>query len=226
MEIRKLKKLMMIAAMLTMFVNMSYGGTILQFTQTNLSDSIRATDTNGVTTLSTSGNADGGGFSIPVNIQLGNTIIPGFETFLDVHNTSPATLVNNVILEAFTGTVAITSGINDTGINYLTATFTNVGLAGSLSGPNEGTGAALSSSEPPSILILTSDLMTITNPTSMAIGFTNINPVLSINGDGSIASFTAQNTGTFAGTTIPEPSSLMLWSIGILMVGIRFKKSL
>jgi len=194
--------------------------TVLQFGQISPTDVITATDVAGVTTLSTAGNADGGGVSVPVIITnylgVSGVDIPAFETFVGVVSSGPATSVVGFDLQSFTGTIAFTSLPGGVGANYLTATFANVGVhTNDFGGSDGGNSATLSASEPLASLVFTSDFALLGPPTAMGIGFSNVSPVLSIAGDGSIASFTGQNAGTFSGAVVPEPTSLALLGIGM-----------
>jgi hypothetical protein len=194
--------------------------TVLQFGQANPNDIVTATDTAGVTTLSTAGNADGGGVSIPVIITnyLGSTgvDIPAFETFVNVVSSGPASSFLGSDFQSYTGTIEFTSLPGGVGVNYLTATFANVGPhTNDFSGPDGGNAATLSASEPLASLVFTSDFALLSPPTAMGIGFSNVSPVLSIAGDGSIASFTGQNAGTFSAVIVPEPASMALLGIGM-----------
>jgi hypothetical protein len=207
-------------------------GTILQFAQTNPADVITATDTAGTTTLSTAGNVDGGGVSVPVTISnfLGTPglAIPAFETYVGVTSTGAASTSHGSIFQNFSGTVEITSGIGGTGFNYVTATFAPVGASSAvgLSGAAGGGAAALQASQPPDSLVLTSSFAVFGPASSLSIPFSNVTPALSISG-GSIASFTAQDAGTLSAsivTIIPEPSSLCLGSIAIVIGTLVYRK--
>jgi len=197
-------------------------GTILQFGQINPTDVVTATDTAGVTTLSTAGNADGAGVSIPVILTnflgLSGVNIPVFETFVGVTSTAAAGSGAGFDFQAFTGTVEFTllpfgSAGN---VNYLTATFGSSGAHTSdIFGTDGGTTATLSSSQPQASLVLTSAFAAFAAPTSMSISLGNLAPVYTIAG-GSIASFTAQNAGTIsASAVVPEPTSVALLGIGM-----------
>jgi len=197
-------------------------GTVLSFGQITSTDQVTATDTAGVTTLSTAGNADGGNVSIPVSITnyLGNLIIPvpftAYETYVGVTSSGAAFNVGGMDVQAYTGKIEFTSGIGGAGINYLTATFGNSGANSNvLSGMDGGMAANLSGSQPLASLVLTSSLAQFANPTSMGLAFSNVSPIFTIAGDGSIASFTAQNAGTFGATIVPEPTSMALLGIGM-----------
>jgi hypothetical protein len=210
-------------------------GTVLQFSQTNLNDHVTATDNGGVTTLATTGNADGAGVSIPVLLVTSAGISPGtvaFETYVNVVSIGPATTLGGTITQAYSGTIELTSLAGGGGINFLTATF-----AGMLTGPTGGTAASLVAANPPNNLILTSGVLgQLLNPTSMSISFSNVSPFLTIaSTNGSVDSFVAQNAGTFGATlgqgAVPEPSSIMLSFIGMGTVALvarlraRFKRS-
>jgi hypothetical protein len=189
-------------------------GTVLQFGQINPHDVVTATDVAGVTTLSTAGNADGAGVSIPVTITnfMGNSgvNIPAFETFVGVTSTGAAMSAFGLDIQSYSGTIIFSSLPGGAGANYLTAVFSSIG---SLVGADGGNAATLAASQPPASLALTSDFGILTTPTSMAIGLSNVAPALHIAADGSIASFTSQNAGTFS--AVPEPASMALLGIGM-----------
>lgn len=198
-------------------------GTILQYAQTNPLDVVTATESGGVTTLSTAGNTDGGDVSIPVTISnfLGvpGLTIPAFETFVGVTSNGAAVSVAGQLIQGFNGTIEITSGIGGTGSDYLTATFTNLSSPGVLSGTIGGGQAQLSATDPPQSLILTSDFAAFKLPTSMTLGFSGIMPSLGIT-SGSTSGFTGQATGTFGAGIVPEPASIGMSLMGIFIVSL------
>jgi hypothetical protein len=193
-------------------------GTIVQFGQINPADVVTAKVSGSVTSFSTAGNADGGGVSIPVTItNLFGTpglSIPAFETFVGVSTTGSASSVLGVAVQAVTGTIEITSGIGGTGINYVTATFTNPTLPATVGGLIGGDQLQLGAAGPPDTLLLTSSLGMLAAPTSMTLGFSNVVPPVAITAN-TLAGFTGQNAGTFAATVIPEPASVALLGIGL-----------
>jgi hypothetical protein len=219
-------------AALLLLASSANAGTVLQFGQEFPGDTVTATDSGGVTTLSTAGNASGGGVSIPVMITnfLGSSvIINAYETFVGVTSSGPASSSGGSIFQNYSGTIEFTSGIGGTGVNYLTAAFSpsSPSSAVGLSGAAGGSEASLQATQPPDNLHITSDFATLGPPSSMAIGLSNVSPTLSIAADGSIASFTAQNAGTFSAATItviPEPSSLCLGSFAVVFGVLVYRK--
>jgi hypothetical protein len=208
------RSLALACATLFLVTSSTRAGTVLQFAQANANDIVTASESGSVTTLSTASplNADGGGFSIPVVVTnfLGIPVPPGtilFETFVGVHSTDLATSSGGTISQLFAGTIEFTGGINGTGGNFLTATFTNAVFSGSAN----TTGLNVSAPN----LTLTSDFATLPPITGMSISFSGIAPPLSITG-GSVAGFTAQNAGTFS-ATVPEPSALCLGSLAVVI---------
>jgi hypothetical protein len=180
-------------------------------------DVITATDAAGVTTLSTAGNADGDFLSVPVlaSTYLGVPQPFGllmFETFVGVTSNGLATNTLGTISQNFSGEIEFTSGTGGTGLVYLIAKF---GPAGVFSGGAAGSSASLNASVP-------QDTVTFTVPgkdyefAAMSIGFSSIDPVLHRSG-GSVASFTATNSGTFSATLVPEPGTLCMASIAVVI---------
>jgi hypothetical protein len=187
--------------------------TVLQFSQVLSTDSVTATASGGVTTLSTAGNADGGGLSIPLVVGNFNGApfppgIPVFETFVGVTSTGTATSSGGTISQTFSGTIEYTSAPGGLGGNFLTARFTNAIFQGN------GNSASLTATAPN--ITFTSSMAAFGPDTGMALGFTGITPTVGITG-GSISSFTAQNAGTFSATIVPEPSALCLASFAAVI---------
>jgi hypothetical protein len=198
-------------------------GTVLQFGQINPVDVITATESGGVTKLSTAGNADGLGVSVPVKITnlFGTPLvgIPAFETFVGVHSVGTATFAGGQIFQNFVGTIEITSSPGGAGTNYLTAVFNNSALAGLASGTAGGAQAQLAAAGPPGSLLMTSAFAILSAPTSMTVGFSNVAPLFS-DPDNSISSFTAQNAATFSATAIPEPATIGMGCMGVVFVAL------
>jgi hypothetical protein len=187
--------------------------TVLQFSQVLATDSVTATESGGVTTLSTAGNTDGAGLSIPLVVGNFNgspfsPLIPVFETFVGVTSTGAATTSGGTISQTFSGTIEYTSAPGGLGGNFLTAKFTNAIFSGN------GNSASLTATAPN--VTFTSSMAAFGSDTGMSLAFTGVTPALGITG-GSISSFTAQNAGTFSATIVPEPSALCLASFAAVI---------
>ncbi len=198
--------------------------TVLAFGQQNPADIITASVSGGVTSLSTAGNADGAGVSIPVSITnyLGVPQVPfpilAYETFVDVHSTGTATTVAGTISQNFVGTIDFTvnPGVAGPGnAAFLIATFS--GPNGTFSGGAGGGSASLSASEPSDTVTFTVPGMSFGNA-AIALGFSGIvvPPGLSTSGT-TVGPFTAQGAGTFSATVVPEPSALCLASCAVIV---------
>jgi len=183
--------------------------TVLQFAQVLATDSVTATESGGVTTLTTSSLTDG---SIAVVVSNFNGVPepPGFalfETFVGVTSTGTATSAGGTISQNFSGTIEFTSGPGGTGLNFLTAKFTNAVFSGN------GNSASLNATAPN--VTFTSSQASFGPDTGMSVAFSGITPPLSTTG-GSVSSFTAQNSGTFS-AVVPEPSALCLASFAAVI---------
>jgi len=202
--------------------------TILQFKQTSSlpPDQVTATNTGtpGTTVLTTNSALVPGG--IPVDLTIGPATISANEFFVAPGLTSGvggATLSGTTVSQdGYSGTIQfIGTGVN-AGVNILTATFTG----GTLSGALNGASAGLNASAPTNNVVFTSAfapviaLMGGNNvPGAFNISFSNI-PALTISNN-SIASFTAQNSGTFSTAVIPEPTSIVMAGMSVV-AGLGF----
>jgi hypothetical protein len=203
--------------------------TILQFKQTSSlpPDQVTATNTGtpGTTVLTTNSALVPGG--IPVDLTIGPATISANEFFVAPGLTSSppgsATLVGTTVSQdGYSGTIQfIGTGVN-AGVNILTATFSG----GTLSGALNGASAGLNASAPTNNVVFTSAfapviaLMGGNNvPGGFNISFSNI-PALTISNN-SIASFTAQNSGTFSTAVIPEPTSIVMAGMSVV-AGLGF----
>jgi PEP-CTERM motif len=177
--------------------------------------------TTGVTTIDSAGGSTG------VTITSIGGVSETISAFLNLAATSSGTAADNggVIQQNFNGTFAITQNANGTGINYLSGSFS--GLTFGFGG---GSVATLTASDPPSTVTFTSSFspsLPLDTPRGASFTFSNVSPALGIVGTDShetIASFTAQGSGTFS-AAVPEPSSLTLAGIGVLgLVGIGLRQ--
>jgi len=232
---RLLRRSLALACTASLFLGScaSAGTTILGFSQQNPLDVITATESGGVTTLSTDGNADGGGLSVPVSISnyLGVPQVPfpilAFETFVGVHSTGTATDVGGTISQNFVGTIEFTANPGVAGPGnpaFLIATFS--GPNGTFSGGTDGGSASLSASEPSDSVTFTVPGMSFSNA-AIGLGFSGINipPGLSTSGS-SVASFSSQGAGTFSATvsSVPEPSTIALSTFPLVLGALIYLK--
>jgi len=194
--------------------------TILQFQQVRNQDSVMATAAGGITTLTTDSLAVPG--SIPVFISiLGNDDlnppILANETFLNVVSTGTATTAAGEVVQTFSGGIRFTAaGGPGAGTVLLLAQFVDATFSGL-----GGSGALKSSAPPKSVTFSSQDpdvqALIDANPArNFSVSFSGISPPLSIVG-GTIASFTARNTGTFDVTPVPEPSGIAMAGTAMLV---------
>jgi len=215
---RFVRRLLALACTATLLVGSSAraSSTVLAFGQLNQDDIITATNAGGVTTLSTAGNADGNFQSVPVlaSTYLGVPQPFGllmYETFVNVTSNGAATNNGGTIGQNFSGEIEYTSSPGGAGIVYLIATF---GTNGKFSGGAGGGSASLNASVP-------QDTVTFTIPgadyefAGFSVGFSGLSS-LGIAG-GSVAGFTGQTSGTFSATLVPEPGTLCMASIAVVI---------
>jgi hypothetical protein len=181
-------------------------GTVLGFGQTNPNDVVTATESGTTVTLSTAGNADGGGVSIPVTITnfMGLSTFPGipaFETFVNVTGTGGV----------FSGEVEITGGIGGGAPIYLTAIFNNATFT-----PQGSFAGSLGASSPN--VVLNSMFGPLDGNEGMSISFSGVVPALGT------FPWTAQTAGTFSATIVPEPTSLCMASIAVVIGTLAYRR--
>jgi hypothetical protein len=152
---------------------------------------------------------------------------------LTATSVAPAVTVGTTVLQDFgLGSFSITSGVNGTGVNYLSGTFSLATLSGS--GQSGGTTGSTFAG---STINYTSDVIAnMTTPFAFSFSFTNVSPPFSVvtpNGGGtsfavcgptpSICSFTASYSGEFAAdqfTRVPVPAALAVFGMGLLGLGV------
>jgi len=209
--------------------------TILTFGQTSpTADFVQLTEgSNPVTTLNTDG-GPGTVISIPITItNLGGTPLPptmslgAFETF------EPTTIAGGLASNAaivggvqvgFTGSIVISTGINGTGQNILTAVITNgrtiaTGAAGGFDAANfsSNVGGAVTVTLTSNFPGMTSQIpafLTGSLPGAVSLAFVNITPSQSGSG---FTNFQGQNAGNFSTVSgVPEPASFISAGTAVL----------
>lgn len=165
---------------------------------------------------------------------------PAFET-LNATSVGAASTVAGQDVQAFNGSVSFFSGLGKTGIDYMTATFTNMTFAASLSGQGGHFTAALeASTPPPSALVFTTSgppnalpANLLGTPRSMTLSFSGLTAPLAIfNGSlGASGTTSMSNAGDMNAfpVVIPEPSTLAIAGIGglgLIGYGLRRRRTL
>jgi hypothetical protein len=203
----------------------AHAGSILNFGGSPGAITATGDGSTGVTTIDSTGGATGvtissiGGASVSIN------------GFLNLAATSSGTATDSggLIEQNYNGTFAITQNADGSGINYLSGSFSGFAL-----GFSAGNVATLTSSDPPATISFSSSYspsFPLGAPSGASFTFSNVSPALSLVGTGSdttIGSFTATGSGTFS-ASVPEPSSLILGSIGIVGLagyGLRRRRAL
>lgn len=192
-------------------VGETHATTILTFGQAQEGNFVTATESGGVTTISSTNTA--------INItQIDSPTVPnGTAGLLNFTLTSidAATSFRGSIAQDYSGSFTITSGNDGTGTNYLSGSFADLTFG-------SGSAASLNASEPGNMVTFSSSVIPdLSSPRALAFSFANITPSLSIT-DNSIASFNSSVSGTTSAsaTSVPEPASLTALGVSLLGFGM------
>jgi hypothetical protein len=203
-------KLKLLAAAIALAASgLASATSVLIFGQTS-GASIVATESGGTTTIGV-----GSGGLIITQIAPGVTNPINGTLSLSLTSIAPAILNANVVTQYYSGSFSVYSS----GVDVLTATFSNARMSGSLGGGALEFG---NSTDQDGTLLFTSDLIPASDLgilRAMSFSFTNLNVPVAI-ADGSLASFTSNFSGNdsanLTSTTVPEPSTVLLSGLGLL----------
>ena len=127
---------------------------------------------------------------------------------------------------SFTALAPVTVGMN-TGVNILTAAFTNATLAGTFGSSS----ISLSGNDSVGTLIYSSDFLDFSNVDSVAFALTgNTTNPLSVSPTGRLATFRSSVNGNFASNPppslpiVPEPETWAMLVIGFGLVGVTMRR--
>jgi hypothetical protein len=136
---------------------------------------------------------------------------------LDATSIDPANTVATAVIQHYSGSFCVSTGVGCTGTNVLSGTFSDAAF-GALTGP----GLVVNVNNPPDVLVLSSDVIPagdLIAPNAFGLTFTNLVPGLSVVGT-TIAPFDATFAGdASANVAVIEPSSLAILGLGVIGLG-------
>ncbi len=195
------------------------GSTILVFGQNGVASNFTATNNGAM------GSAGGTTLSA-ADLEVTITAIAGafssstpITAYFDLNATSTINAYTDAgghFAQDFTGTFSITSGKGDSGTNYLSGTFTDVGGSDGTTVSGSGNSLTFSASGSAITSFTSSDPTMPLGPLDkgISLGFTSVAPIASITANSTLGAFTSNVAGNFSAAA-PEPASLALLGIGI-----------
>jgi hypothetical protein len=158
---------------------------------------------------------------VNVTQLLDNPVFNGVFFNLDATSTDAAVPVGGALVQHYGGSFCISVSNHCAGTILLTGGFTDA-----VFGASGGPGLVLNVNSPPDSLTLGSQVIPASELTasgslrSFGLAFTNLSPVLALNGT-TIAPFTASFAGTASDTSpAPEPAGIALLGVGLLGLGL------
>jgi hypothetical protein len=190
---------------------MAAATTFLTFSQTG-TDIVTATKSGIVTTI----NVTDGSVSIGT-IDAANST--PFSAYLNLAATSinAAAIAGGYVNQLFSGTFSVTSGLGDTGTDFLSGTFTNAYASG------KNASLTISVSQPPAAdLSLASDVVSsadLSEQQALSLSFTNVTPGISLDGT-TLGSFVSNISGTASGLPVSEPAGIAILLAGLTGIAV------
>ena len=208
-----MNKLLALIAGFLLFPFASNAALVASFSQNpSVLPTITATDNGTVTTVTATDDS--------TSITTGASgVVPNALFSLNAHSVSAATTLGSQIIQLYTGTFCLTSGLGCSGTNYISGTFSDAAF-----GANGGPGLTVNVNNPPDTLTLTSDVVPASElgaPSTFNLSFASLAPLLHLDGT-TIAAFTADFAGNVSSSTIatPEPVSMALLGSGLFALGM------
>lgn len=201
---------LVLTVLILAFARPASATTILQFNQITFNDPFTINGSGSITAV-----------NVPVSVTFNPSfcIVVGCNGLMNglyimnftAMSTSAASLNAGVIRQNQTGSISFVQPI--TLVNLFTVNFTDE-MLGSAGGSNP----TLNASEPPDSFTGTSDVFDPSKlgiPRGLALSFSDWTPGLGLNGT-ELAAATADATGTFNVTSVPESGSILLLSFGLI----------
>lgn len=225
-----MKKLILAAAIAALSAP-AMADTILAFGQSGVAQTMTGTAVTADCSVAIGGTCftEIDGSNIPIIITSINSLDPTpLLAFLNLNvaASSPLLTAGPALFQEFAGSFSITSGLNGSGTNFLSAVFVDL-----VAGLNGASALSLTASNPPDPLVFTSDVIDMSNftePFALSFSFTDVTPALAACGGiiKTLCAFESNVSGNMSAfAQVPEPGSMALIGIGLVgLAGVGRRK--